>query len=671
MGIPGFFGKWIRNRYRGAISPIPNNIKTLSIDLNHILHTIFSEVYGTHIKSSDELKYLDSASECVLYGKFFYKLIQKISSMCIDNKVRNTLIIAIDGVAPVAKIQEQRRRRYKSAMIRPSEQIFDSNVITPGTDFMMRLDKDLMHEFNNFNKDRGIFPPRIIYSGHMIPGEAEHKIMRLFRNKTLFNPDEDGYHILHGFDADLIVLSLISPLHEKILILREDIKTTINDMIVTNVIFVDTLYKTIEKEFGEGSITDFFFITLFLGNDFIPRGPFAHKLEDFITEMVDKYKELKSDGFTGFVKIVEGKYYFRLRDITKFVESLLPHEDRMLEILTIAGKENWYTNDRFGVKNTGLETLLLKFVDNDVEELLEPYSEDMILKICKEYYSGMLWTLSYYFEGMSTVSSEWYYPFHYSPLLSDLLIYFQALDNSAKKGDGKYRTPKVRYNKSQINFTVVHQLLSVIPPLSGDILPTQLQGPSRPNSVIADLFPTKIEIDTSGTFGNEFEMKSRGLPLMPPVDIYRINKAVEKMGRVVDFSLWEEKKTMSFKSSEVHIDEYNKKIQILNEFLGNGPIRKVFRKTIDSGKSRTFKASPNSKSEKDEGGSRDKDNKDNKDSDRKSSNRSTSSTSSTSSDRDRNQSRSRGGRGGRGGRGSFGFEKDKSGKIDLNSKYRK
>ena len=50
-------------------------------------------------------------------------------------------------------------------------------------------------------------------------------------------------------------------------------------------------------------LTDFFFITLFLGNDFIPRGPFAHKLEDFITEMVDKYKELKSDGFTGLKKI--------------------------------------------------------------------------------------------------------------------------------------------------------------------------------------------------------------------------------------------------------------------------------------------------------------------------------------------------------------------------------
>ena len=164
------------------------------------------------------------------------------------------LYMAIDGVAPRAKVRaivsqqnesplarlltqclhrfvllqmnQQRSRRFRSARdaieareaaLRrgeppPEGDPFDSNCITPGTEFMARLSMHLQF----FIRKQQTYDPAwqrmtVILSGHEVPGEGEHKIMehlRWARQQPGYAPNQR--HCMYGLDADLIMLALVT-----------------------------------------------------------------------------------------------------------------------------------------------------------------------------------------------------------------------------------------------------------------------------------------------------------------------------------------------------------------------------------------------------------------------------------------------------------------------------
>ena len=154
--------------------------------------------------------------------------------------------MAVDGVAPRAKRNQQRARRFRSSKDRqdlilefieregrvPTElEAFDSNCITPGTAFMGRLCYSFRAWLDHKMKTDVFWRETsaiIVFSGSDVPGEGEHKVMDMIRqDQSLQNqvPKEARRqltHCLYGLDADLIMLSLVT--HEpKFILLREKI----------------------------------------------------------------------------------------------------------------------------------------------------------------------------------------------------------------------------------------------------------------------------------------------------------------------------------------------------------------------------------------------------------------------------------------------------------------
>ncbi len=133
--------------------------------------------------------------------------------------------MAIDGVAPRAKMEQQRQRRFKAVKERRDIQkikskynknidtcSWDKNAITPGTQFMHILGEELKH-FVMYDK---LFQNlKVILSTSNVCGEGEHKILNHIRNDT-----KQYIDVIYGLDADLIMLSMATH-NPHIYLLRE------------------------------------------------------------------------------------------------------------------------------------------------------------------------------------------------------------------------------------------------------------------------------------------------------------------------------------------------------------------------------------------------------------------------------------------------------------------
>lgn len=373
MGVPKFY-RWMSERYPClsqvvAADNVPE-IDNFYLDMNGIVHQC------SHPTDLDP-------SIVWTEQQIFVNIVAYLENLVAVIRPKRLLYMAIDGVAPRAKMNQQRARRFRSADEAAAEAKrlaakgidvrgkFDSNSITPGTPFMVRL-AEYLQEFvqNKLATDVLWKTFKVIISGHEVPGEGEHKIMDYIRAyKLSAEYDHHARHCLYGLDADLIILGLAS--HEPYFFLlreeqtfgRKKSKKDSGDVrfhLLSLTLFRDyiaiefaPLKHTLPFEWSfERLLDDWILLTFLVGNDFLPHLPGFHINEDIFPMLWRTYAAslAKAGGYLsehGRINMAHLETLFR--ELDAFDRSIV--ENKMQDMAFVQAKMGPSGRGRGGPRN--------------------------------------------------------------------------------------------------------------------------------------------------------------------------------------------------------------------------------------------------------------------------------------------------------------------------------
>jgi 5'-3' exonuclease len=220
MGVPGFFRDLAKTYPHIIRNSVTGRITHLFLDCNCLLHPQCFKVLALNINETDQ-------------DRLFEKMWERIRAFIdyLDDFINPSELFytGVDGVAPEAKISQQRQRRfgyannYRNIILDkydvPHNGSWSNIVITPGTNFMFKLHQRMKAHFakKSAQKIKGKTCD-YVYSSYMTPGEGEHKILQYI--KTNISKDHDGSIVIYGLDADLIFLAMASQ-YQNLFLLRE------------------------------------------------------------------------------------------------------------------------------------------------------------------------------------------------------------------------------------------------------------------------------------------------------------------------------------------------------------------------------------------------------------------------------------------------------------------
>ncbi len=587
MGIPFLF-KWLRNKqYQQVLKrSVPQYVSSFSFDFNGILHNVAQMVYAYGEGTDPKRRSLvEKADPMALEAEYHQALVAKLNEVIAQVRPQEILVLAVDGVAPQAKIAQQRQRRYRSALDAAKggmkEGAFNPSVITPGTEFMKRTDNFIQRWLVSMAKS---LPPKVIYSSHMTPGEGEHQILSLMRNGEIVG---NGAHVIYGMDADLIMLGLMAPLNN-IHLMREDISSVID---------IDNLRLALKTELSlETAVEDFVVMIFLLGNDFLPHIVSLADLDEGIEAMMETYKGVGKSLTKGartenwdidwpnmaIYLTALGMDENRLLDMESRRDVKYP--SRMMQRATVRTSNIGMDKTDVNVARTSkfdpnifrgawYENVFSLKAKNDVFSKLLPgnnfgSSNAKMVEMIKSYLVGIAWVFRYYSLGMEFVNNDYVYRYHYAPLISD--IAFMAKNIGEKF---KIDTEKYYYNKNAVEVNPVHQLLAVLPIQSKDLLPEEVRHLAKMDSMIADYFPTSAVIERDG-----LNTEWQGTVLINFVDMARIVDAVNQT------TIFTQSRINEF--SPVNLIVLTKDVEVVDLAEKNKKFRDFLKKEGGSGRGR-------------------------------------------------------------------------------------
>lgn len=426
MGIPSYFS-YIIKHHKLIVTKF-NSLHTTSnfyLDSNSIIYDI-----------AHKLNYDDFMNSMDFENTLIQRVCEKIKEYIDLVNPSNGVFIAFDGVPPLAKIVQQRERRYKGLLthqlnvklgLSTDKPAWNTVNITVGTEFMNHLNKELNTFFEPFKQKYHEF---IISTSNDI-GEGEHKIFHHIRN------NQTHTSTIYGLDADLIILGLNHLQYSQIYLLREskDFKIQSNDYMLLNLKMLENQIVNLLSPYptDKYKIYDYILLSFFIGNDFIPKIPYINVHDKGLELLINTYKK----------SIHPNEIIFNGKTINWLLFKKLIYELSLIEHSTIL--EFYKQRNKFVFTSTDVTAKLnaLPRISREVETYINPFDkhwEDRyykklfkidyhvknISKICKNYLEMFEWNMSYYTSGCKNWDT--YYHYNYPPLFNDLLQFIPDCD---------------------------------------------------------------------------------------------------------------------------------------------------------------------------------------------------------------------------------------------------
>jgi hypothetical protein len=580
MGIESL-NRWISNlAYPGIrLKQLPENILSLMLDFNGVIHFARNYAYAMDEDVFDNKYQYKQRLQLIQSGHFdaktlerdlVTKMLEKLDEIVDNVAPSQTLVIAVDGVAPPAKLKQQRERRFAAGFnkpIDPKVQNTGPTSITPGTNLMKTIDK---HINSWIASKRHVLPPYVIYSSHMEHGEGEHKIMNMIRD-GIVKPG-DGYHSIYGKDGDLNMLTFLSKYRDSFLIIREDYTDIISTGHFAHGIYNDMngLYDNPPANYGvpkDMAIQDFIALSFFVGNDFLPRMFGWKDIDVAITTMIKTYKEVIQIEHTTLVG-PDKKLNWKV--LALFLEKLAENEPKSLEykasfaydypseILeqSCVERELIVDLDAHYRKRYDEPAYKMKSFDftkfrthwywsffnsrsqdgNDIEDIIktEKITNDDIESVNNWFLYGMEWIIMYYNGDITAdffkrkpevtatlpdVMPEYMYPYRKAPLFTDLA------KTCRKLADLPERKHPLEFAREFKPFYIGphHQLISVMPQSSVGLIPKELRHLIMSGGNLSDIAPINYTLENECK-NNDYHV----VPLISNIPLHRIILEVDK-----------------------------------------------------------------------------------------------------------------------------------------------
>ena len=558
MGIPGLFKNCIQ-KYNNS-----SNMGTSDSNSKKIINTSIREGVKNRL-------YLDF--NCAIYyvlkpemksqDTLIIHTLAYLDTLCSMIDDLELIYIALDGVPPRAKMEQQRSRRFHSVVKKKKAQKIndkygndldktnynfeiDTNMITPGTEFMDRLSKEIRNHISTKKNYNNI---KVIFSDSNCPGEGEHKILDHIRD----NPHGDECNsIIYGLDGDLIMLSLVSR-QKNLYLLREAVQyggyakefeghkylfLDIDSLIVALLDdFQSYMSYDLDMNLANNYIDDYIVLCFILGNDFVPKIYWFSLYEGGHGKLIRAYFEVHNS--TEEFLVNKETMKMNVKMLMDIFQALAFNEDKSVAYY-MNKRQRLRINVNSDMSERERQQKLIDFYPLqylDVEKVIEPKSYmwrkqyyklcfncvDSAINleaICKAYIKTIIWNFNYYFKHCCDWS--FYYPYHYSPTALDIYRYLETVSNYSSISGG--------FNTNSKPLKQQTLLLMVLPFQSRELMANSIsKNLELSNSIMNIYFPKsytlnvafhmyyyectanipKLDIDIVNTFINSCKLSSK------------------------------------------------------------------------------------------------------------------------------------------------------------------